>query len=215
MYQQFSLEARHIIRVFDQGLIFELADTIRTTEPPVCGNDGQVVIASASSISDIPEGSSDDANATIFGPQNAVNGILMFSSAGSHVTSLDYYQSALYDSLPWIQIDHGCSTPVIMVLVASIYDLDDGAVRSIRVLVGNSPAAYGQMHLGNQVCHELIDPIEPQQYGVLHCQKVLWGRYVVVQMTQKEDPDERLAINEVKIFTALMSTMAGNGILQY
>ncbi len=172
------------------------ATTFEEPEHAPCLNSGYQ--ATSSSIK--------DGNANNYGPQYAIDGFMVFTDHFAQFWSLDFFQSALDDPFPWLQIDYGCIKTVNLVMIMSFYEsmrISKDGNATLKVHVGTIPAKSGELSQ-NEVCGTPFNgEIEPKTFEIFDCYpKTLSGRYVLIQL-QTRGALEGLAINEVVVFTAL------------
>ncbi len=139
--------------------------------------------ASASSIFDNAE--------NFYGPDNAVDGILMATDgATGSVLTVTHYMSDPNDPSPWVQLDCGSPVSIAIVMITAMYDIE---VRNVSIHVGNKMAMFGQQSQ-NQLCAPTVNEIAPRSYKVIECVKVVHGQFVQFQM---QSP---MSLQEVIVF---------------
>ncbi len=147
----------------------------------------------------------------MYGPQNAVDGLLMttIGSTGVADNGQPFFQSADDDLLPWLQIDYGFPKSVTMVMITAVYsylvkDIIDESI-TIKVHVGDAPGLPGQLS-NNDVCANYNGPIVPNSFEVFECSPILSGQYVLIQQDRP-----RLLINDLIVFTTDTDPAFENG----
>ncbi len=193
----FGGTAKKFLFVYSAIRPTQLLERTTTTESSVCSgqiNQSLVHVTSSSIFLD---------QATNFGPETVIDGILLDSKGPSFTPLVEsYFRSYLEDPLPWLQIDYGCSIAISMVMILPLYNLENGNLANISIAVGYTPAMVGKVTGRNDICSIHRDIIEPRQFKVMKCSKIIRGRYVLIQRLDTEEGNG-MSINEIVVFPAI------------
>ncbi len=159
----------------------------------------------------------DSDNLYKYGPQNAIDGIVVTTDGHGVVSNDPIFQSADDDAIPWLQIDFGCADTVSIVMITpgytSVSNSNSAGTATLTVHVGTVPAKHGKLS-ENKVCATFSGEIAPRRFAILECQPELSGQYVIIQLKDRGSL-ARLVINEVIVFRALSSSSGAVTIFQY